>query len=114
MLAEDDEEMRDLVSMQLRRAGYRVREVRDGGALLLQLGAIVSERGCEDFDLVISDIRLPGLSGLEALEELTRRQSMPPTVLITAFGDEEAHTRARMIWAAVLDKPFDRLLLHGR
>jgi DNA-binding NtrC family response regulator len=59
-------------------------------------------------DLVISDIRMPGLSGLEILEGLSKREDFPPFVLITAFGDAATHAAAEQNGAlALFDKPFD-------
>jgi CheY-like chemotaxis protein len=60
------------------------------------------------FDLVLSDLRMPGWPGLEAMARIARNPSMPPFILFTAFGDETTHRRALEIGAlTLLDKPFD-------
>jgi CheY-like chemotaxis protein len=60
------------------------------------------------FDLVISDVRMPGLTGIEILEGMYKHKGFPPVVLITAFGDEETHEQAHRLGAvAMFDKPFD-------
>jgi len=57
-------------------------------------------------DLIVSDVRMPGWSGLDLLRFLRHRRSAIPVVLITAFGDRDTHERAARLGAAVLDKPF--------
>src|SRR5215468_2968896 len=92
VLAEDDREMRMLVATTLRRAGWDVIEARDDGT------------DC----VIVSDIRMPGMSGLDALERLRDIGWVGGIILITAFGDEATHARAHEMGAnTVLDKPFD-------
>ena len=108
LVAEDDREMRALLTLSLRRAGYEVLECRDGMELLNQLGAFSFPPRPDDIDAVISDIRMPGISGMEVLEALREVGHFPPVILITAFGDEETHLTAKRLGAvAVFDKPFD-------
>jgi DNA-binding response OmpR family regulator len=60
------------------------------------------------FDLVLSDLRMPGWPGMEALAKVSRNPGMPPFILFTAFADEDTHKRALEIGAlTLLDKPFD-------
>lgn len=113
LLAEDDDEMRSLLATALRRDGYDVRTCTNGINLLERVAPSFPHGGIEDYALIISDIRMPGLSGLEVLADLQGHASAPPLILITAFGDDETHARAERLGAlAVLDKPFpiDRLL----
>ena len=116
LLAEDDDEMRALLAMALRKSGYEVVECSDGIGMLLQLGAFLlpDEFEKEPVDLIISDIRMPGVSGLEVLEGKPTNRDFPPMVLITAFGDAQTHALANKLGAAaIFDKPFDvDLLLH--
>ena len=110
MLAEDDYEMRQLLTGMLRNAGYSVVECPDGIAMLTHLAAFLLPQDCghEEIHLVISDIRMPGISGLEVLEGKPHARAFPPMILITAFGDNETHARAAKYGAvAILDKPFD-------
>ena len=108
LLAEDDSEMRALLARALRRAGYEVRECANGIELLEHLEVFCTEGEIEKIDLVISDIRMPGLTGLEVLEGLREEKGFPPMILITAFGDEETHAEAERYGAvAMFDKPFD-------
>ena len=113
LIAEDDNEMRQLLVKVLRADGYAVVECRNGIDLFGQLEAFVGRQATLDFDAIISDIWMPGPTGLEILEALHDRTGFPPMILITAFGDKGIHARAEKAGAAaVLDKPFgiDELL----
>src|SRR5262245_35799264 len=106
IVAEDEPEMRRLLASRLRRAGYRVFEAGNASELLEWVATC--ERAATPAQLVIADVRMPGISGIDALEHLRRGGSRVPVILITAFGDRDVHRRARMLGAyAVVDKPFE-------
>lgn len=106
LLAEDDAELRSLLAFCLYQAGYAVSSCADGYALLERIQQGLD--GSDPVDLVVTDIRMPGLTGLEALEAYHGQQQLPPIICMTAFGDEQTHAEARQLNArAVLDKPFD-------
>jgi DNA-binding response OmpR family regulator len=108
LLAEDDGAMRAMLCAALRKEGYVITECPDGVQLLLHLTPLLNATGSVAFDLVISDIRMPGLTGTEVLEGVAGCKSRPPVILITAFGNREAHEEARRCGvAAMLDKPFE-------
>jgi CheY-like chemotaxis protein len=108
LLGEDDDQMRSLLAGELHREGYEVVECRNGVQLLDRLYSFLLPHGREDYHLIISDIRMPGLTGLEILAGLADKPGFPPTILITAFGDDETHAEAeRYHVVAVFDKPFD-------
>ncbi len=107
LVAEDQSEMRRLLASVLRRDGFEVVEAASGVQLLDQLTA-VREGTDLGFDLLVSDVRMPGLSGLETIERARATRALPPLIVITAFGDEETHQRAHRLGAvAIFDKPFD-------
>lgn len=110
LLAEDDAEMRRYLEFVLRREGFQVTAVPSGHAVLEHLGSWLLTRGRDGLpDVILSDIRMPGCSGLEVLAAVRRLGWDLPVVLITAFGDERSHTEARRLGAvAVLDKPFEK------
>ncbi|WP_437575472.1 response regulator [Sorangium sp. So ce887] len=117
LLAEDDRELRLLLATALRRDGYEVLEARDANHLLELMGAALVSGNGAPVDVVVSDIRMPGRSGLELLAGLRRDDWATPVVLITAFGDPETHAEAYRLGAdAVLDKPLDiddlRIVVH--
>lgn len=112
LLAEDDDDMRTVLGLQLRREGYTVIECRNGAELLAKLEDYLvgtpRDRVERRYDLVISDIRMPGVFGLSVAEGVRDDPDFPPTILITAFGDEETHEAARQCGvAAMFDKPFE-------
>jgi len=108
LLAEDDDQMRMLVAAALRADGHHVVEARDGRALLDEIGSeLLGERPGQLTDLIVSDIRMPGLTGLEVLAGIRQARWSTPVILITAFGDEATHVAARALGAACFDKPFD-------
>ena len=109
LLAEDDPDMRVLLALTLEADGFEVVQVNDGARLVHQIGsAFLKADGRSTFDLIISDVRMPRLGGLDVLRALARLDVSTPFILITAFGDEALHAEARRLGAvAVLDKPFD-------
>jgi CheY-like chemotaxis protein len=108
LLAEDDDEMRKLLVRALSTEGYEVTECRNGIEFLLRLKPFSTRKRPVDFDIIISDIRMPGVTGLEILEALHQHKDIPPMILITAFGDSETHAQAEKFGAAaIFDKPFE-------
>jgi len=110
LLADDDNEMRKLLSQMFHKAGFAVTECINGIDLLMHLESFLfpEEQKQHKFDLIISDIRMPGLTGMEILEGIQSGRGFPPMILITAFGDEETHLQAKKFNAAAMfDKPFD-------
>jgi DNA-binding response OmpR family regulator len=100
--------MRRLLARALCETGYEVTECRHGMDVVKHLESFILENDVLDYELIISDILMPGLTGLEILEELHECRGFPPMILITAFGDEEIHARAKKYGAvAMFDKPFE-------
>ena len=81
LLAEDQADIRDLIAMNLRSAGYEVVPVGDGLAAL----ASEDERAS---DLLILDLMLPGLDGLEVCKALRARRRSTPILMLTAKSTE--------------------------
>lgn len=108
LLAEDDLEMRKMLVWALRREGFEVVECPDGDRLRAHLGLKGETSDRSTYDVVISDIRMPGASGLQVLHQLGHDPERPPVILITAFPDERTQAEARRLGAAAtLAKPFD-------
>jgi CheY-like chemotaxis protein len=115
LVAEDDAEMRRLLVWRLQNAGFDTAECSDGYQLLDNLGNPVLSGDPDDFDLIVSDIRMPGVTGLEVLEGIHETEWYVPMILITAFGNDEIHQQAERLGAAgMFDKPFDIDLLIER
>ncbi len=110
LVVEDDESLRDAVCMTLELAGHRVVGVDGGPAALDAL-----ER--EAFNLVISDLRMQPMNGLEVLSAVRARLPQMPVLLMTAYGDVESAVAAMRGGACdFLMKPFEpeALLAHVR
>ena len=106
LLAEDDDTMRHLLATLLRRDGHEVVEVCDGRELAARIGD--GPEGAHAYDLIISDVLMPGANGISVLSHLAGDPLSPPVVVMTAFGDQEVHDWARSIGAiATFHKPFD-------
>lgn len=113
LLAEDDEELRKLLADSLRAEGFTVTECPNGLALVETLVSGLEGEG-RSFDLIVSDVRLPGVTGLSVLEGLYEWDQLGsvPVVLITAFGEPRVHEFARRFGAvSVLEKPFEMAAL---
>jgi CheY-like chemotaxis protein len=109
VLAEDDCDFRQLLAGILRADGYEVIEARNGADLADCLAFSIQHSTLFQYpDLVITDVRMPCLSGLDVLATLEQDGHRTRTVVITAFGSQETHEKARALGAvAVFDKPFD-------
>ncbi len=107
LLAEDDGDLRTLVSLKLRDAGFDVTEASDGKDLLERLIDGYSPDGRYDpFDMVLSDINMPHFNALDVMVGARRCLATTPVVLMTSFGDAHTHEQALRLGAtAVLDKP---------
>ncbi len=82
LLVEDDATVREVVASYLERAGYDVDQAADGETGLALAGARLP-------DLVVLDLMLPRIGGLEVLRTLRTRRGDLPVVMLTARGDEE-------------------------
>ena len=81
LVADDDADIRLLVCMRLQHSGHDVTDVGDGRA------AVQACRDAEP-DLVVLDVMMPGITGLEVCKRL-RQTSQVPIVMLTALGEEE-------------------------
>jgi len=99
LIAEDDDLFRSFLSTVLKEEGHRVEEARDGKEGLSKL------RGGE-FDLVISDLKMPGLSGMDLLREGKKEKPEARWIIITAFGSIDSAVEAMKAGASdYLTKP---------
>jgi FixJ family two-component response regulator len=100
-VVEDDESYRNAVQRLLRSAGFSVESFGSAEAFLDS--GRHHETGC-----LITDIRMPGMSGLELQSRLNSDGCLIPTVFITAHGDEKMRLQAIRGGAVeFLSKPFD-------
>jgi two-component system response regulator AtoC len=98
LVADDDRDFREVLVEILGAHGFRVLEASDGDEALEVLGR-------EEVDLLVTDQRLPGLTGTELIEALRARGTLVPTILVTAAADVEQLARAHGV-PHFLGKPF--------
>jgi CheY-like chemotaxis protein len=108
LVADDDDDMRVLIATVLRRAGYRVVEARDGMEALDRVATSVSDTSRDLIGVIVSDMNMPGLGGLDVLAALRCARCDTPLILITAFGDRDSRAEAGELGVfAYLEKPLD-------
>lgn len=101
LIADDDASIRSLLQTLFESEGYRTHEVTSGREVL---PAIHKTRP----SLLIMDVRMPGLSGMEVLEQMKRSSVDLPVLLMTAFGTSNLAIRAIQLGAYdYVTKPFD-------
>lgn len=107
LFVDDDRAGREVALFNLRKAGHKVTAASDG-----QEG--LSLFSPEKFDLVITDVKMPGISGIDLLRRIREQESDVPVLVITAFGNVETAVEAMKAGAYdFIGKPFnkDQLLL---
>ena len=82
LVVDDELSMREFLNILLEKEGYAVTTASDATSALDQLKD-------QDFDLVISDIKMPGLGGLSLLERIKEMNSSTPVIMITAYASPE-------------------------
>lgn len=107
LIVEDDSAMRRLLADALREAGHQVETVASGLAAIERLRGSVRD-GQEMPDVLVSDMRMPGFTGLEMIRRLRELHFELSAFLMTAFGTTELRNEAYAIGVLeVFDKPFD-------
>jgi two-component system, NtrC family, response regulator PilR len=100
LVVDDELSMREFLSILLEREGYEVLTASDAASALSRLAA-------SEIDLVISDVQMPGLSGLELLARIKEDAPETAVLLITAFSTAEQAVEAMKLGAYdYLAKPF--------
>ena len=100
LLIDDDPHLRQALSQTLDLAGFKVSSLADARGLADRIGA--------DWPgVVVSDIRMPGIDGLQLLEQLHQQDPQLPVILITGHGDVPMAVQAMRAGAFdFLEKPF--------
>ena len=106
LVAEDDPEMRRLVVDALVKDGHTVLSAEDGGGMVMLIAQIFhADHSLDRIDVIVSDMRMPVSNGLEQLERIAEAGWNIPSILMTAFGDDDTRRRAAHIGATLLEKP---------
>ncbi|MCP5054254.1 MAG: response regulator [bacterium] len=94
------------LSLILRMAGYDVTVAADGKEALEML--LAAENGNHPMDLLVTDIHMPGLTGLQLMAELEKREIHCPTLVISGLTDARAMVQAtQQQYTHFLEKPFE-------
>ncbi|MDT0498220.1 response regulator [Algiphilus sp. W345] len=111
-LVDDNEPFRRSTAWLLEAADLDVRDFPSGPGLL---DTIAQESPTTTASCLISDVRMPGMSGLELMEELRRREVRLPIVFVTAHGDVPLAVEAMRRGASnFIEKPFEgETLVHA-
>ncbi|HKQ89378.1 MAG TPA: response regulator, partial [Blastocatellia bacterium] len=103
LIAEDNDDMRDLLQEVLEGAGYETLVAANGRQALAHI-----EKESEVIDLVITDVRMPEMTGHELLAKARELRSEAPVIVITAFGSvEQAVEMVKAGAYQYLTKPFE-------
>ena len=114
LVIDDEPDVEVLFRQQFRRdlrAGRFVMEFAQSGPAALQL---ISDAANASLILILSDINMPGMSGLELLPKAKEARPDVPVIMITAYGDAETKRKALERGAdALLTKPIDFMALRS-
>jgi CheY-like chemotaxis protein len=88
LVVDDDPAVRKSIDRVLTGKGYAVITAKNGEEAMHKLNE-------EKYDLVYTDIRMPGMSGLEVAEQVKARRPWTPVVIITGYGTDVAEARAK-------------------
>ncbi len=105
LLVDDEPNLRKVLGALLQQLGYQVHAEADGEAAL----ARVRTSPADTFDVVITDLRMPKLDGMQLLRALLEEEPLLPVVVLTAHGTLDTAVEAIKAGAFdFLEKPFDR------
>jgi FixJ family two-component response regulator len=98
-IVDDDEAVRHSICLILELGGFLIRPYASGAELLRD--ARPDATGC-----LVIDLNMPGLSGLEVVEQLRRERNMVPAIVMTGNANARALAAADRAGAALIEKPF--------
>ncbi len=113
LVIDDDAQMRAMLTLSLEERELVVEQAASAAELFERLEELSR---CQELPrLAVCDYRMPGGDGLMVVEKIKREFPTIQVILVTAFGDENVHRRARALGAAaVFDKPFALSRLHDK
>ena len=105
LIVEDDLTLVHSIVFTLKRHGFAVTITSSARQAFK---AITTQQGTQGTDLMITDIQLPDMTGRELIDELVKRDSLPPTIVITAYASKELFEELRRKGVReCLPRPFD-------
>jgi len=104
LIAEDERHIRLALSLLLRQEGYEVEMAANGGEAFRKLAR---QQDADPFHLLITDLQMPELDGLELIDRLHEQLITIPVIVITGYGNREVASKVTSRRCATyLDKPF--------
>jgi len=114
LVVDDEPDVEDLFRQQFRKELRASRFVMEFAQSALQALAVVGGADAASLILILSDINMPGMSGLDLLPKARAARPDVPVIMITAYGDQDTRRRAIEAGAAGLfTKPIDFPELRG-
>ncbi len=99
LVVDDEEGARELFNTILTDEGYEVTLAVDGREALTCMQS-------DPYDLVVTDIKMPGMDGLQLLQEIRKSGSRADVIMVTAYGEVESYLKAMSLGAAeYINKP---------
>ena len=92
LIVDDEENMRHMLQVMLRKAGYVVQTAADGVEALEQIAK-------QDFDFVLCDLRMPNMDGMTFLEKSRQTHPDQTVIMMSAYGTIDTALEAMMIGA---------------
>jgi CheY-like chemotaxis protein len=107
LVVDDDPAVRKSIDRVLTGKGYAVITAENGEEAMRKLNE-------EKYDLVYTDIRMPGISGLDVAEQVKARKPWTPVVIITGYGTDAAEARAKAAGvSSFMHKPLSPEMIEG-
>jgi CheY-like chemotaxis protein len=107
LIADDDELVRGVLTIVAEELSDEVVVVEGGAAALAKLET-------RRFDVLITDLRMPGVDGLELTRFVTREHPHTRVIVVTGFATPESERAVRKLGAELIQKPFGARLLRER
>jgi CheY-like chemotaxis protein len=111
LVVDDDPDVLEIVMHQMEAAGYSVSVAESGAAALALLDADVG------VDLIVSDVSMPGMDGVQLIQQAQRRLPQLPAIFLTGLADNGAESALGHVISgpfAVMHKPFSAEELANR
>lgn len=100
LVVEDDASIREIIGLALASAGHEPILVSDGAAGLAMLGR-------EDVDVILLDVRMPGIDGAEFARRYRAEATEPAPIVVLTAARDATLARADLAASRYLEKPFD-------
>jgi CheY-like chemotaxis protein len=106
VLAEDNADLRQLLADGLARVGFAVVEAENGAVLVEKVAQLAADpRASRDLALIVTDVRMPTMDGITAVQSLRALGVSTPVIFMTAYGDASSKSSAEKLKSRWIDKP---------